>query len=111
MVSNRQVRKLRKKLAEGRTVVAAADAAAMSEKTAHKWKAGPLPSEARARREREWRTREDPFADVWESDVLPLLATDQDGVLEATTLLKVLEASVIILATPARCAPFSEFPV
>ncbi len=72
-------------------MVAAADAAAMSEKTAHKWKAGPLPSEARARREREWRTREDPFADVWEGDVLPLLAADQDGVLEATTLLKVLE--------------------
>lgn len=72
-------------------MLAAADAAGMSEKTAHKWKAGALPSEARARRERAWRTREDPFADVWKSELLPLLEADQDGALEATTLLKALE--------------------
>lgn len=91
MVSNRQVRKLRKELAEGKTVLAAADAAGMSEKTAHKWKAGALPSEARACRGRAWRTREDPFADVWESELPPLLKADKDGALEATTLLKVID--------------------
>jgi transposase InsO family protein len=91
MVSDRQVRKLRKKLAEGKTVLAAADAAAMSEKSAHTWKEGPLPSEVRSNRERKWRTREDPFAGVWQSELLPLLVADKDGVLEATTLLKALE--------------------
>jgi len=35
----------------------------MSEKTARHWREGPLPSEARP--ERTWRTREDPFAEVW----------------------------------------------
>ena len=91
MVSDRQVRKLSKKLAEGKTVLAAADAAGMSEKSAHAWKQGPLPSEVRSNRERKWRTREDPFAGAWESELLPLLVADKEGVLEATTLLKALE--------------------
>ncbi len=78
-------------MAEGKTVLAAADAAGMSEKTAHKWKSGPLPSETRETRERHWRTREDPFADVWESDVVPLLEDDAKGVLEATELMRQLD--------------------
>lgn len=92
MVSDRQVRKLRRKLSEGKTVLAAADAAAMSEKSAHKWKSGPLPSEAKRSRQRAWRTREDPFDGVWEKDVVPLLATDDNGVLEATEVLRLLKA-------------------
>lgn len=100
MVSNRQVRKLRKKLAEGKTVLVAADAAGMSEKSAHKWKEGPLPSEVRSNRVRRWRTRKDPFAAVWESEVLPLLVADKDGVLDATTVLKVLEEK-----QPGRFSP------
>jgi hypothetical protein len=35
----------------------------MSEPTARRWRSGPLPSEAKP--ERTWRTRKDPFADVW----------------------------------------------
>lgn len=89
MVSNEQVRKLRKKLRDGKTVLAAADAAGMSEKTAHKWKTGPLPSGAKE--PREWRTRKDPFADVWEETVVPLLKGDKRGVLDAKSLLRVLE--------------------
>jgi len=88
MVSDRQVRKLRKKLAEGKTVLVAADAAGMSEKTAHNWKSGPLPSELKQTRERHWRTREDPFADVWESEIVPLLEEDKKAVLEAAELLR-----------------------
>ena len=85
MVTDKQVQLLRLKMAEGKTVEAAAAAAGMSARSAHTWKAGPLPSQAK--RPRHWRTREDAFAGVWESDVVPLLERDQDGVLEATTII------------------------
>ena len=67
----------------------AAAAAGMSERTARKWKKGPLPSQSRA--ERDWRTRPDAFTEVWDSEVVPLLHRDSAGVLEATTLLEELE--------------------
>jgi hypothetical protein len=84
MVTDAQVRLLRKKMAEGKTVAAAAVAAGMSERSAYAWKQGALPSETKG--PRTWRTRVDPFAAVWESDVVPLLAADCEGVLEATTV-------------------------
>jgi glutathione S-transferase len=34
-----------------------------------------------------WRTQEDPFADAFESEEVPLLAVDHEGVLEATAIL------------------------
>ena len=37
------------------------------------------------------RHQQDPFADVWQRELVPLLTADQEGILEATTLLKVLE--------------------
>jgi hypothetical protein len=85
MVTDAQVRFLRKKMAEGKTTAAAAAAAGMSERTAYAWKQGPLPSEAK--RPRPWRTRPDPFAAVWDAEVVPLLAADEGGGLEATTIL------------------------
>jgi hypothetical protein len=85
MVTDKQVQRLRLKMAEGKTVEVAAAAAGMSARSAHTWKTGPLPSQAK--RPRNWRTREDAFAGVWESDVVPLLERDQDGVLEATTII------------------------
>ena len=85
MVTDKQVQLLRLKMAEGKTVEAAAAAAGMSARSAHTWKSGGLPSQAK--KSRHWRTREDVFAGVWESDVLPLLERDQDGVLEATTII------------------------
>src|SRR5690348_1347054 len=85
MVSDAQVRLLRKKRMEGKTLEAAAGAAGMSERTARTWATGPLPSQTKE--VRDWRTREDPFADVWASDVEPLLAADEDGELEAKTVM------------------------
>ncbi len=82
---DKQVQLVRLKMAEGKTVEAAAAAAGMSARSAHTWKAGPLPSQAK--KPRHWRTREDAFASVWESDVVPLLERDQEGVLEATTII------------------------
>ena len=85
MVTDAQVRLLRKKMAEGKTIAAAAAAAGMSERSAYAWKQGALPSETKE--PRFWRTRPDPFAEVWDGDVVPLLRADKDGELEATTVL------------------------
>lgn len=60
----------------------------MSERTARTWQRGPLPSPTKA--PRTWRTRPDPFADVWESDVVPVLARDTVGLVQANTLIDVL---------------------
>ena len=66
---------------EGKTVAAAAAAAGMGERTAHRWQRGALPSAAKA--PRTWRTRED---DVWLSEVVPRLVADAAGRLQALTL-------------------------
>ena len=63
MVSDRQVRLLRKKRMEGKTLEAAAAAAGMSERAAGTWQHGELPSETKE--VRSWRTRPDPFVAVW----------------------------------------------
>jgi hypothetical protein len=63
--------------------------AGMSVRTARKWQRGALPSQTK--QERHWRTRADPFAQVWDSDIVPLLQADDRGVLEAATLIEVLK--------------------
>ena len=72
----------------GKTLSAAAAAAGMSERTARDWQGGALPSTAKAARW--WRTREDPFAEVWESEVVPQLVADTDGRLQVLTLFRAL---------------------
>lgn len=84
MVTDKQVRLLRKKRMQGKTLEAAAVAAGMTEKTARKWERGALPSASKT--PRTWRTRPDPFEDVWEEEVEPLLVEDKDGKLEAKTI-------------------------
>jgi len=91
MVTDEQVRLLRRKRMEGKTQEQAAAAAGMSERSARKWETGALPTAVKAKR-RTWRTRDDPFAEVWESEVVPLLAADKKGVLEATTMLAELRS-------------------
>jgi hypothetical protein len=61
----------------------------MPERSARTWKEGSLPSEKK--QARWWRTRPDPFADVWEKDIVPLLERDEKGQLEAQTILEELE--------------------
>lgn len=89
MVTDQQVRRLRQKLMEGKTQQAAAAAAGMSERTARSWQRGPLPSEKERRRS--WRTRPDPFGQIWSEEIEPLLQRDVDGALQATTLLEWLQ--------------------
>jgi hypothetical protein len=75
-------------MAEGKTMASAAAAAGMSERSAYAWKQGRLPSETKE--PRTWRTRPDPFAAVWESEIVPMLVADTGGVLDATTVLSEL---------------------
>ncbi len=89
MVSDEQVRLLRQKLMEKKSQETAAATAGMSVRAARKWQHGALPSDTKS--PRSWRTRVDPFADVWDAELVPLLESDEAGVLEATTLLEVLE--------------------
>ena len=90
MITDRQVVLLRQKLMEGKTQQAAAVASATSERSVRRWQRGALPSE-RKKDDRNWRTRADPFSDVWESDVVPLLRSDPEGELSATTILEWLD--------------------
>ncbi|TGG87668.1 MAG: IS21 family transposase [Aphanocapsa feldmannii 288cV] len=90
LITDQQVVLLRRKLMEGKTQQGAAASAAMSERSARKWQRGSLPSE-RKKEGRSWRTRPDPFADFWESEVVPLLRSDPDGELSATTILEWLD--------------------
>lgn len=85
MVTDEQVRLLRRKMEDGQNQEAAAAAAGMSARSARRWAKGALPSQAKA--PRSWRTRTDPLAEVWESDVIPLLVSDTDRALQATTVL------------------------
>jgi len=43
--------------------------------------------------QRSWRTRSDPFEEVWESKIVPLLVLDTDRRLEATTILEHLQSN------------------
>ena len=72
----------------GDTQAAAAAASSMSLRTAREWDSGPVPSGTKQLRD--WRTRPDPFAAVWRTDVEPLLRSDTRGVLEAKVMLELL---------------------
>lgn len=67
MVTDNQVRKLKKYLSKGKALGDAAAKAGMDEKTARKYRDSPmLPSEIMSSRSRDWRTRQDPFVEIWE---------------------------------------------
>jgi hypothetical protein len=89
MLTDAQVRVLRRKLMEGKKQEGAAAAAGMSVRSAHQWQTGPYPSQAG--RPHGWRTRRDPFVEVFDSEIVPLLALDERRLLEARTLLGELE--------------------
>ena len=65
MVTDDQVRRLFKLMQSEKSFAVTAARAGMDEKTARKYRRlGQLPSEVR--REHDWRTRKDPFAEVWD---------------------------------------------
>ena len=82
MITDGQVRKFWRDLATGRKLAVAARRAGMDEKTARKYRQGrKLPS--MLKRPRAYRTRKDPFADVW-PQVETLL--ENEAALQAKTL-------------------------
>jgi hypothetical protein len=86
MVTDAQVRRL-KKLSKTETKEVAAAKAGMDPKTARRCLAdGRLPSEAKP--ERNWRTREDPFTKVWD-EIREQVRTNPG--LEAKTIFEALQ--------------------
>lgn len=90
MVTDEQVKLYRKKRMEEKNQEQAAAAAGMGTRTGQRWERGALPSERK--KPRTWRTRDDPFSEVWETEVVPLLERDTDRKLQAKTVLKALRA-------------------
>lgn len=87
MVTDKQMKRLMKLMQHEKSLTLAAAKAGMDEKTARKYvRLGKLPSEAK--RSHEWRTRRDPFAEVWE-EVREQLAANPG--LEAKTLFEDLQ--------------------
>lgn len=71
-ITDRQVRRYMNARRQGHTQAVAAARAGFSERTGRRIDADPvLPSQRPS--ERTWRTRADPFAGVWEDDLLPML--------------------------------------
>jgi hypothetical protein len=89
MVKDAQVGVLRRRRMEGKTQEGSAAAAAMSVRSARKWEHGAFPSQRR--KPHTWRTRPDPFGEIFESEVVPLLVADEKRVLEARRLLGELD--------------------
>ena len=65
MVTDKQVRRLMELLGKGKSLATSAAKVDMDEKTARKYRGlGKLPNEVKVNHT--WRTREDPFAEVWQ---------------------------------------------
>ena len=87
MVQDDQIRRLKKMLSRGKNLKLSALASGMDVKTARKYRdSDKLPSELK--KEHNWRTREDPFAEDW-LKVKSLLENNPG--LEATTIFKWLQ--------------------
>ena len=88
-INDRQFRQYMSSRKEGETQATSALQAGFSERTARRIDESPiLPSQARAS-PRQYRTRRDPFEEVWHQDLLPLLR--QVPGIQATTLLEELQ--------------------
>lgn len=89
MITDNQARKLMKYLQEKKSLGIAATKSGMDEKTARKYRnIGRLPSELKAEKVRNWRTRKNPFDEVWE--MVKSFLENNSG-LEAKTLFEHLQ--------------------
>lgn len=85
-ITNEQVKLYMKNRRDGDTQVQASAKAGISERSGRRIDAGELPQ---AKQPRQWRTRKDEFADIWESEIVPLL--DAKPGLMPTTLFEDLQ--------------------
>lgn len=82
MVTDNQVRRLKKMLSEGKNLSISAAKAGMDDKTARKYRdTGKLPTELK--KEHTWRTRADPFEKDWE-EIRKMISVEHG--LEALTI-------------------------
>ena len=81
-----QVKLFMKKRTEGDTQQQASAKAGISERSGRRIDSGTLPKK---KEPRHWRTRKDPFVDVWEEEILPPLKNNSD--LTPTTLFEDLQ--------------------
>lgn len=87
MINDQQVRSLKNMLSKGKRLYESALKTGMDEKTARKYRdSEKLPSEMK--NEHKWRTRKDPFEQVWD-EVKELLEAESE--LEALTIFKELQ--------------------
>lgn len=54
-----------------------------------------MPSHMTEHKPHDWRTRKDPFEEVWETYILPLLRRDEDAGLQATTIIEELKTKTL----------------
>lgn len=85
-ITDQQIRLYMDERKQGRTQVAAAARASLSERTGRRIDAGELTSAPRPKRT--WRTRKDPLAGVWDNELVPLL--EADAMLLPATLMEYL---------------------
>jgi len=89
MITDTQLKKFKKYLRQGKSLKAASAMSGINEKTGRKYRnISKLPSDLRVECCRYWRTRDDPFEDVWEKS-LYFLENNQG--LEAKTLFAYLQ--------------------
>lgn len=81
-ITNNQIRLFMQSKERGKSLAVAAAQAGFSERSAYNVASR---SYATANRKRSWRTRSDPYENVWESEIVPLLESSPN--LEARTLL------------------------
>jgi len=86
-ITPQQVRLYMTHRKQGDTQALAAAKAGCSERTAKRIDAGEY--QEQAQRRRHWRTRKDPFIQVWDSEVVPML--EKEPRLSATTLFEALQ--------------------
>lgn len=85
-ITNHQIRLFMQSKQQGKTIEVAAARAGLSERSAYRIQK----SEYNLKTEkRQWKTRQDPFENVWETDLVPLLEAEPK--LEARTLLEELQ--------------------
>ena len=100
MVTDEQVKLLMSLLKQGIVQATAAAKAGMSERTARKYAhSGAIPS--KAKKPHTWRTRVDPFAEVW-PEIEALLK--QDAGLQAKTVWAEMNSATPVGSAPASCA-------
>jgi len=102
MVKDAQVGVLRRKRMEGKTQEASAGAAGMSVRSARKWEHGLYPSQRR--KPHTWRKREDPFAELFDTEVAALLVEDRNGGWKRSRFWPSLIVAIRAGSAPGSCA-------